>query len=104
MAKCTIKGKSDSVGLHKLVKTVPKYSTRGGFNRESFKKLGIKNDVVLKTLVSTANGSLARSTWRKYGYTTAKVTRVGKEFGIDMSFPFDQTKTLLFIYYFIQSL
>ena len=96
------KGTSDSVGSPNLVKTVPKYSTKGGFNKDSFRKLGIKNNLVLETLVSTANGSLASATWRKYGYTSLKINRVGKKFGVDMSFPFDQTKTLLFISYSIQ--
>ena len=48
------------------------------------------------------NGSLSKGTWRKYGYTNSKVAKVSKAFGVDMSFPFTQMNTLMFICYYIQ--
>jgi len=60
------------------VKLTPKYSEKGGFSKESFKRLGGMSDSVCELLAKKSNGSLASSTWRKYGVAQGHLVKASK--------------------------
>ena len=84
------------LGNRKQIKeTMAKYSTKGGFTKETFKNLGVANESMCIRLASKSNGSLATATWRKYGTATNHLDRASKELNMNFTFPFDVSMTLI---------
>ena len=83
------------------VKLTPKYSEKGGFSKESFKRLGGMSDSVCELLAKKSNGSLASSTWRKYGVAQGHLVKASKDLNVRFSFPFSASMTLNFIGYLL---
>ena len=91
------------LGNRKQIKeTMAKYSTKGGFTKETFKNLGVANESMCIRLASKSNGSLATATWRKYGTATNHLDRASKELNMNFTFPFDVSMTLTFVGYLIK--
>ena len=79
----------------------PKYSDKGGFTKESFKGLGGLSDSVCELLAKKSNGSLASSTWRKYGVAQGHLITASRVLNVRFSFPFSASMTLNFIGYLL---
>ena len=82
-------------------KLAPKYSDKGGFTKESFKGLGGLSDSVCELLAKKSNGSLASSTWRKYGVAQGHLNTASRVLNVRFSFPFSASMTLNFIGYLL---
>ena len=82
--------------------SIPKYSSKGGFTKDTFKQLGVLDESMCLRLANKSNGSLAAGTWRKYGTASNHIIRASKELNMNFSFPFSMSMTLNFIGYLIK--
>ena len=75
---------------------VEKYSKHGGYSNKTFAKYRLPPSIVT-ALVSAANHSLAKSTWKSYQTAENHIKKCEKETGIKLRFPFGTKETLTYI-------
>lgn len=73
-----------------------KYSKNGGYSTKTFEKYRLPPSIVT-TLITAANHSLAKSTWKSYRTAENHIRKCEKQTGIKLRFPFGTKETLTYI-------
>ena len=77
-----------------------KYGTKGGFHTRVFANVRGPPQLVF-ALADALNHAVANNTWRSYQTAANHVTRISKELGITLVFPFSLEDTLTYLGYLI---
>ena len=78
------------------MKTPGRYKNSGMFKEQAFKDFNLPKEIS-DILRETANMALADKTKEKYNTALNNVKRAENELGEDLTFPWDNRKTLLFV-------
>ena len=78
------------------ISKVRKYGDHGGYSVKTFDKYKLPASIV-RTLVTAANHSLAKTTWSSYKTAERHVFRIEKETGIKLRMPFGTHEALMYI-------
>ena len=73
-----------------------KYSRKGGYSKKTFENYRLPPSIV-QTLVTAANHSLSKSTWKNYQTAENHIKKCEKHTGIKLRFPFGNRETLTYI-------
>ena len=77
-----------------------KYGTQGGFHTRIFANVRGPPQLVM-ALADALNHALANNTWRSYQTAANHVSRITRELGITLMFPFSLEDTLTYLGYLI---
>ena len=77
-----------------------KYGTKGGFHTRVFANVRGPPQLVF-ALADALNHAVANNTWKSYQTAANHVTRISKELGITLVFPFSLEDTLTYLGFLI---